>query len=74
MHNAITIVLRVIFAPILFLALSLSLSAGELKTGQISISEIILLNTTVYGWIQDGVKLFASVEKWKLHNGEITQC
>lgn len=42
--------------------------------GRISISQIIPLKTIVSGRIQDGVKLSASVEGQKLHQGKITLC
>lgn len=63
MYGFLKIVHREIFAPNLFLPL-LPSSAGKLKTGQILMSEIILisLNTTTSVWIQDGAKMFASEE------------
>lgn len=56
---------REIFIPVLFLSISLSLSMGEFKNGQISISSIILSN--VPGRIQDGMEVFESAEWRKLH-------
>lgn len=55
---------REIFIPVLILSISLSLSMGEFKNGQISVSSIILSN--VLGRIQDGVEVFESAEWRKL--------
>lgn len=63
MNNNLLYTLK--YSPVLFAPLSPSLSMGEFKNGQISVSSIILSN--VLGRIQDGVEVFESAEWRKLH-------
>lgn len=61
-----------IFAPVLFLSLSPS-SADKFTTGQLLMSYIFSLKTTVSRRIQDGAKLFTTVYLMaKLHETKIT--
>lgn len=59
-------VYRKISAPALLSPLSPLFSAGKFKNGQTQMCQIISLNKTASGQIQDGAKMFASVEGWKL--------
>lgn len=68
-----TTVYREMSPPILFLPLLSSLSAGKFKIGRILMSQnYFSLNTTVSGLIQNGAKLFTSVEGQNLHEQKIT--
>lgn len=53
--------------PILYSPLLPSLAAGKFMNGQILIYQIISLQKTVFGRIQEGAKLVVSLKGWKLH-------
>lgn len=57
------------FAQFLILPISPSLSAGQFKIRQIPLSQTNYhsLNTTVYGRIRDGAKLYVYVKGGKLY-------
>lgn len=58
------LIFKILYAVNMFyFRLFSSLSAGKFMTGRI----IISLNTTLIVQIQEGTKLFAVVEEWKIH-------
>lgn len=71
MHIHVCTVYREIFAPVLFSLLSPLLSAGEFKTGQIQMSQIISF-IHKYVWINSRWgKPFASEKGQKNHGAKI---